>query len=78
MFVLEHTHPSEQCVVAAASWRGFASPLRHGRPFGSCATRGHRRSWTVQATDEISALSMLPPYVAKQTLAEEVREVPLP
>jgi len=32
----------------------------------------------VQATDELSALSMLPPFLAEQTLAEEVGVVPLP
>jgi hypothetical protein len=77
-FVLEHHHEPEQCAVAAAAWRGFASPLRHGRPLGSCAKGGHRLWWTVQAADEQSALLLLPPYVAKQTVAEEVREVPLP
>ena len=39
---------------------------------------GHQIWWTVEAEDEQSALSLLPHYVAQRTVAEEVREVPLP
>jgi hypothetical protein len=34
--------------------------------------------WIVQARDGEAALAQLPPYVAERTIAEEVREVPLP
>ena len=78
MFVLSHKHEPEECAIAIAAWKGFASPLRHGRPFGSCATGGHRLWWTVQAADTTSALGLLPGYVAHRTVVEEVREVPLP
>ena len=78
MFVLSHKHEPEECAIAIAAWKGFASPLRHGRPFGSCATGGHRLWWTVQAADMTGALGLLPGYVAHRTVAEEVREVPLP
>jgi hypothetical protein len=77
-FILTHSHEPHECAIAAAAWKGFASPLRHGRPLGSCVRGGHRLWWTVQATDEQAALSLLPPYVAQRTVAEEVREVPLP
>jgi hypothetical protein len=77
-FVLTHRHEPEQCAIAAAAWKGFASPLRHGRPLGSCAHGGHRLWWTVEAADEETALSLLPPYVSQRTVAEEVREVPIP
>ena len=77
-FVLMHTHEPRECAIAVAAWKGFASPLRHGRPLGSCANGGHRLFWTVQAPDTRAALSMLPDYVARRTVAEEVREVPLP
>jgi hypothetical protein len=77
-FVLTHTHQPEECAIAIAAWKGFASPLRHGRPLGSCAHGGHRVWWTVEASDGTSALSLLPTYVAQRTVAEEVREVPLP
>ena len=58
--------------------RPYPSPLRRGRPLGSCATGGHRLWWTVEAADSSAALAQLPPYVAKRTVAEEVREVPIP
>jgi hypothetical protein len=34
--------------------------------------------WIVEAADSAAALSQLPPYVAERTVAEEVREVPIP
>ena len=77
-FVLTHAHQPEECAVAVAAWKGFSSPLRHGRPFGSCAHGGHRVWWTVEAADETSALALLPGYVARRTVAAEVREVHLP
>jgi hypothetical protein len=78
MFVLSHSHAPHECAVVAASWKGFGSPLRHGRPLGSCANGGHRMWWTVRAADKASALSQLPPYVAERTIADEVREVQIP
>lgn len=77
-FVLTHTHQAPECAISMAAWKGFASPLRHGRPLGSCATGGHSIWWTVEAADRAAALSLLPPYVAQRTVAEEVREVRLP
>jgi hypothetical protein len=77
-FVLAHRHKPEECAVASASWKGFASPLRHGRPLGSCAHGGHGMWWTVEAADLESALALLPDYVARRTVAEQVREVPIP
>jgi hypothetical protein len=77
-FVLNHRHEPRECGVAIAAWKGFASPLRHSRPFGSCAHGGHAVWWTVEASDELSALALLPDFVAQRTVAEEVREVPIP
>jgi hypothetical protein len=77
-FILSHRHEAHECAVAAASWKGFSSPLRRSRPLGSCATGGHRLWWTVEAADRSAALAQLPPYVARRTLAEEVREVRIP
>jgi hypothetical protein len=34
--------------------------------------------WIVEAADRAAALAQLPPYVAQRTVAEEVREVPIP
>jgi hypothetical protein len=77
-FVLTHRHEPEECAITVAAWKGFDSPLRHGRPLGSCAKGGHCLWWTVDAEDEREALSLLPHYVARRTVADEVREVPLP
>ena len=77
-YVLTHSHEPRECAIAIASWKGFVSPLRRGRPFGSCANGGHQIWWTVDAQDEQSALSLLPHYVAQRTTAAEVQEVPLP
>ena len=77
-FVLCHTHGREECGIAIAAWKAFPSPLRHGRPLGSCPTGGHRLWWIVEAADSAAALAQLPPYVAERTVAEEVREVPIP
>lgn len=77
-FILSHQHRPEECRIAIAAWKGYASPLRGGRPFGSCASGGHRVWWTVDATDPASALAQLPRYVALRTIADEVREIPIP
>jgi hypothetical protein len=77
-YVLSHRHTPQECAVAIAAWKGFPSPLRHSRPFGSCAHGGHAVWWTVQADDEQSALALLPDFVACRTVAEQVREVPIP
>jgi hypothetical protein len=34
--------------------------------------------WTVDAADQSAALALLPDYVARRTVAAEVREVHLP
>jgi hypothetical protein len=77
-FVLTHTHKPEECAVSVAAWKGFASPLRQGHPLGSCAHGGHCVWWTVEAADATAALALLPDYVARRTVAAEVREVNLP
>jgi hypothetical protein len=77
-FVLSHRHKPEECAIVVASWKGFASPLRRGRPLGSCMNGGHRLWWTVRAADKRAALAMLPHYVARRTVAEQVQEVQLP
>jgi hypothetical protein len=77
-YVLAHRHAPEECRIAIASWKAYSSPLRHGRPLGSCASGGHRLWWAVEAADNAAALALLPPYVAQRTVVEEVREVPIP
>jgi hypothetical protein len=77
-YVLSHSHEPQECAIAVAAWKGFASPLRRGRPLGSCVNGGHRLWWIVEASDAGDALSLLPHYVAQRTVAEEVSEVALP
>jgi hypothetical protein len=77
-FILSHQHRAEECRIAIAAWKGHDSPLRGGRPLGSCASGGHRVWWTLEAPDPESALAQLPGYVALRTVAEEVREIPIP
>jgi hypothetical protein len=77
-FVLSHEHKPDECAIAAASWKGFASPLRRGRPLGSCPTGGHRIWWIVEAETAERAVALLPHYVAERTVAEQVEEIPLP
>ena len=69
---------TEESRIATPAWKAYPNPLRHGRPLGSCATGGHRLWWAVDAADSGAAPGQLPPYVAQRTVAEEVREVPLP
>jgi hypothetical protein len=78
IFVLCHRHAPAECAIAAASWRGFDSPLRRRQTLSSCLYGGHRLSWTVQAQDAAAALAFVPPFVAERTRVEEVREVRLP
>jgi peroxiredoxin len=77
-FVLSHRHDATECPVAAASWKGFRSPLRKSRPVSPCATGRHRMWWAVEAPDRSAALAQLPPFVAPRTFADEVREVRIP
>ena len=64
--------------LVAAVAAQFESPLRGGRPLASCISGNHGMWWFVRASDVEAALAQLPPYVAERTVAEEVREVPLP
>lgn len=77
-FMLTHAHHPNHCRVVAAAWKGFDSPLRHGRALGSCASGGHRLWWTVEASGADAAIAQLPPFLAARTVVEEVREVRIP
>jgi hypothetical protein len=77
-FLLQHRHAPEECAAAFAAWTGFESPLRHEQAASSCLTGGHAIWWRVQAADAASALSLLPRFLARRTVAIEVREVEIP
>ncbi len=84
-FLLDHRHERHECSAAFAAWRGFDSPLRHGKTFASCltgahwaGTNAHRVWWFVCAPDAESALSQLPLFVAQRTHAVAIGEVSVP
>jgi hypothetical protein len=75
---LTHQHDPDECRIAWAAWKGFDSPLRHSRVFGSCAEGGHTLWWVVDAPGAGEALAQLPPYVAERSRADRVSEVRIP
>ncbi len=78
IFVLVHEHSPAECRHAFAAWYGFDSPLRHSPALGACLLGEHRLFWTVRATDNHTALEMLPDFVAQRTDALEVRATLIP
>jgi hypothetical protein len=77
-FLLHHKHRPLECAIAIAAWKGFDSPLRGGRPLGTCHAGGHQLWWIVEAPDNIAALAQLPPFVAARTALDQVSEVQIP
>lgn len=76
--LLHHSHRSDDCAVAFAAWRGFASPLRGETALASCLEGGHELWWVVAADSPAAALALLPPWVAERTHAVCVRKVATP
>jgi hypothetical protein len=77
-FILHHRHEARECPVVFASWKGFASPLRHRPAAASCAWGGHEIWWELEAASEQDALGHLPHYVAARTHATQIGEVEIP
>jgi hypothetical protein len=77
-FVLVHRHAPRECCTAYAAWSGFHSPLRRNTTLTSCVSGEHRIYWVVEATDERSALSQLPDWLAERTDVSKVQEVAIP
>jgi hypothetical protein len=78
LFLLQHHHDPADCAPAFAAWHGFASPLRRHPAPSTCLAGGHDLWWRVEAPDTASALELLPPFVARRTVAVAVREVVIP
>jgi hypothetical protein len=78
MFLLSHHHNPAECGRVYASWRGFASPLRHRAALSTCPHGGHGLWWFVEAPDPVAALEQLPEYVGHQTEVIRVAPVPIP
>jgi hypothetical protein len=77
-FLLHHRHSADDCAVAFAAWKGFASPLREGIAVSTCLAGDHSVWWQVTADDRHDALALLPRYVAERTNVIEIREVHIP
>ena len=77
-FLIQHRHEPPECGAVFAAFRGHDSPLRHRATLASCAFGGHGIWWTVEATSETAALSLLPAYVAARATATRVRDVEIP
>jgi len=77
-YLLHHRHSPDECGVAFASFKGHESPLRHQLTLASCRSGGHAIWWTVDASNEESALRLLPFYVAERTTVTPVSEVQIP
>jgi hypothetical protein len=77
-FLLVHAHSAPECGVVVASFKAFASPLRHQLTVGSCDFGTHRIWWDVEAATAAEALSQLPRYVAERTTAIRVRDMQTP
>lgn len=77
-FLLHHRHTTGECRVVFASFKGFASPLRHRAAVGSCAWGGHELWWDLEADSDADALGLLPRYVAERTTAHQVGDVEIP
>jgi len=78
VFLLHHRHEPGGCAAAFAAWAGFSSPLRHRHAAATCLTGGHAVWWRVQAENAAAALALLPRYVARRTVAIEIRDVEIP
>jgi len=47
-YLLQHRHEPHECGVVFASFKGYASLLRHRATFASCRAGGHAIWWTVR------------------------------
>ena len=77
-FLIHHQHEPHDCGVVFASFRGFASALRHRPALASCPGGGHAIWWSVTAATEAEALELLPAYVADRATVTRVEEVEIP
>jgi hypothetical protein len=77
-FLLHHRHEPNDCATAFAAWTGYDSPLRRRQAASTCLSGGHSVWWRVQAEDLAAALALLPQYVARRTVATEIRDVEIP
>lgn len=77
-FLLHHRHQPDECGVAFAAFKGYASPLRRQPAITSCRTGGHAIWWNVEAATAADALALLPFFVATRTSVTTVSKVDIP
>jgi hypothetical protein len=73
LFLLIHRHPPDHCSSAWAAWNGHESPLRGETVACTCLHGGHAAWWEVEAASREEALTLLPEYVARTTVAVPMR-----
>ena len=78
MYLLQHQHEPTDCAAAFAAWKGFDSPVRGTKAWCSCQNGGHRLWFVVEAPHDDAALSQLPDFLARRTIASPIAEVPIP
>ena len=82
VFLLHHQHDERECPAAFAAWTGFDSPLRRRAAASTCLigipAQPHALWWRVEAADRVSALALLPRFLAERTTPIEIREVQIP
>jgi hypothetical protein len=77
-FLVHHRHRPADCAAAFAAWHGFDSPLRGTVALATCVAGGHGVWWVVEAEGAEAAMALLPPFVARRSEANEVREAHIP
>jgi hypothetical protein len=77
-FLIHHHHEPQQCGIAYANFKGFASPLRRRPAFASCLDGDHDIWWMVEAVDDEAARRQLPYFVAQRSTVTRVAEVQIP
>jgi hypothetical protein len=77
-FLLIHRHEPDRCATSWAAWNGHSSWLRGLDATSSCLHGGHAVWWEVEAPNADAALALLPPYVARRSVAHAVRRVVTP
>jgi hypothetical protein len=77
-FLLHHRHTADECAASFAAWKGIKSPLRRRSAHSTCLAGGHALWWIVEAADGDAALALLPAFVARRSVATEVRRVRIP
>jgi hypothetical protein len=78
VLMLHHHHEPDECRVAYAAWKGYASPLRNRPALSSCRYGEHDIWWELDDLDVAEALPMLPPFVRARTTTVRATRIDIP